>query len=256
MDIQKSGGILGVSGSLVETRSQLSVYDTIKRLLDLTLALVLTLLAAPVVFLCMIAVRLGSAGTPLYRQRRLGLHGRVFTIYKIRTMYADSERWCGPVWSTPGDSRITPIGRFLRWCHVDELPQLVNVIRGEMSLIGPRPERPEIVAQLEAALPGYRERLSIRPGLSGLAQVLQEPDVNLRHVRRKVSYDLYYITHMSLWLDLKIVLATMLHVAHVPAQSIAFFLQLPDARVSRDPELSQAAESLPASPFVHPYYTN
>ena len=105
--------------------------------------------------------------------------GKVFTIYKIRTMYQDSERHCGPRWCVPGDPRVTPVGRFLRRCHVDELPQLINVLKGEMSLVGPRPERPEFLAQLERALPNYRQRLTVRPGLTGLAQVQQPPDTDL-----------------------------------------------------------------------------
>ena len=104
------------------------------------------------------------------------MEGKVFTIYKIRTMYQDSERHSGPTWCVPGDPRVTPVGRFLRWSHVDELPQLINVLMGEMSLVGPRPERPEFLAQLERALPDYRQRLTVRPGVTGLAQVQQPPD--------------------------------------------------------------------------------
>ena len=152
----------------------------------------------------MLLVRLTSRGPAVYTQKRLGYNGRVFTIYKIRTMYLGSEP-DGARWSLPGDPRVTPVGRFLRWSHLDELPQLLNVLRGEMSLIGPRPERPEIVAQLEKSLPEYRLRLLVRPGVTGLAQVLQPPDTDLNSVRRKLNFDMYYISRMSPWLDVRIV---------------------------------------------------
>ena len=144
-------------------------YEIIKDALDCCLALVMLVLTAPVVLLCMLLVRLTSNGRALYTQQRLGRHGRLFKVYKIRTMYQDSEHESGAVWSLPGDRRVTPLGRFLRASHIDELPQLVNVLRREMSLIGPRPERPEIAAQLERALPDYRlaaER-SARPDRPG-----------------------------------------------------------------------------------------
>jgi lipopolysaccharide/colanic/teichoic acid biosynthesis glycosyltransferase len=196
-------------------------YQRIKWVLDLSFAFVLLVATAPIVLLCMILVRLSSRGRPLYKQERLGCLGRTFTMYKIRTMVVDCERQSGPIWSLPGDRRVTPIGRFLRWSHIDELPQLVNVLRGEMSLIGPRPERPEIVAQLERALPQYRHRLLIRPGLSGLAQVLQGPDTDLQSVWRKLGFDLLYLDRMSFRLDLQLMLATLLCLAHVSRPAIA-----------------------------------
>jgi lipopolysaccharide/colanic/teichoic acid biosynthesis glycosyltransferase len=195
----------------------LAGYAAIKRALDLGIALVLIVATAPVVAVCMVLIRLGSRGSPLYKQQRLGRGGRVFTIYKIRTMVQDCERDTGPVWSRPGDCRVTLIGRFLRWSHLDELPQLYNVITGDMSLIGPRPERPEIATQLEHVLPRYSERSLVLPGLSGLAQVMQPPDTDLESVRRKLEYDLLYVERMTLAVDMRICLATVLHLAHVPA---------------------------------------
>ena len=112
-------------------------------------------------------------------------------------MYQDSERHSGPTWSLPGDPRVTPVGRVLRWTHLDELPQLINVLMGEMSLVGPRPERPEFLAKLEHDLPDYRRRLAVRPGVTGLAQVQQPPDTDLASVRRKLNYDLYYVERLS-----------------------------------------------------------
>jgi len=202
-------------------------YEIIKNALDCLLALVLLVVTAPIVLLSMLWVRLSSQGPAVYTQKRLGLHGRLITISKIRTMYQDSERESGAVWSLPGDSRVTPVGRFLRACHVDELPQLVSVLRGEMSLIGPRPERPEIAAQLERALPEYRRRLGARPGLTGLAQVLQPPDTDLGRVRTKLHYDLYYLERSRLWLDARILLATAFHLVNVPADRIAWTFGFP-----------------------------
>jgi lipopolysaccharide/colanic/teichoic acid biosynthesis glycosyltransferase len=149
-------------------------------------------------------------------------------------MYEDSERHCGPTWCLPGDPRITPVGRALRWSHIDELPQLVNVLKGEMSLVGPRPERPEYLDQLERALPNYRERLMVRPGLTGLAQVQQPSDTDLQSVGRKLNYDLCYVERMSLWLDVRLLLGTVLKCLGVPFIWIGRILQLPDPNASGD----------------------
>ena len=144
-------------------------------------------------------------------------------------MYVDSEP-DGPRWSTPGDPRVTTLGRLLRGTHVDELPQLLNVLKGDMALIGPRPERPEIAARLAHALPEYPLRLSVRPGLTGLAQVLQGPDADLDMVRSKLALDLYYLENRDTWLDCRILLATVPHVLNVPADLIAraFGFPVPD----------------------------
>ena len=151
---------------------------------DVVIAGILMVLTAPLIFAAWALVRLTSRGPGFYSQIRLGLGGRHFRIYKLRSMAHDCERETGPRWSTRGDSRVTPFGRFLRSTHIDELPQLLNILRGDMSLVGPRPERPEIAAQLERALPCYRERLQIRPGVTGLAQVQLPPDTDLDSVRR------------------------------------------------------------------------
>ena len=175
-------------------------YELAKTIFDRVLAIVLLIVLSPAIMLVMLLVRLTSRGSPIYSQQRVGQNGQHFTIYKIRSMYVDSEV-DGPRWSLPGDDRVTPIGRLLRSSHFDELPQLINVIRGEMSLIGPRPERPELIAQLEHALPHYHLRHRIRPGISGLAQVLQAPDSDLASVGRKLKYDIYYVDRLSLMLD-------------------------------------------------------
>jgi lipopolysaccharide/colanic/teichoic acid biosynthesis glycosyltransferase len=191
-------------------------YAKSKVVADVVTAALLLFLTWPVIALLLVLVKLTSRGSPLYSQDRLGLHGEAFTIYKIRTMLHDCERLTGPTWAKADDPRVTPLGRFLRRSHLDELPQLWNVVRGEMSLIGPRPERPKIVLKLEQTVPRYRERLAVRPGITGLAQVQLPADEDVLDVRRKVAYDLTYIRNLGLWLDLRILLATVLKVAGVP----------------------------------------
>jgi lipopolysaccharide/colanic/teichoic acid biosynthesis glycosyltransferase len=171
--------------------------------------------ASPLLLLAAVLVKATSRGPILYSQIRLGRGGKPFRIYKVRSMYHECEKHSGAQWCKPGDSRITPVGRFLRRTHIDELPQLWNVLRGDMSLVGPRPERPEFIPQLEDALPRYRERLLVRPGLSGLAQVQLPPDTDLDSVRRKLAHDLGYVERMSFWLDLRILICTGLHVLGV-----------------------------------------
>lgn len=209
-------------------------YEQLKAHVDVVLANVLLVVLSPVILFALLLVRLTSRGPVVYTQQRLGLNGKPFTILKIRSMYLESEL-DGPRWCTPGDKRVTPVGRFLRWSHLDELPQLINVRRGEMSLIGPRPERPEIIAKLERSLPHYRQRLSVRPGLTGLAQVLQPPDTDLASVRRKLNYDLFYVDRMSLWLDLRISIGTAL-LPLLPSSMIANLMGFPDEALHLRPE--------------------
>src|SRR5262249_12591904 len=137
------------------------------------------------------------------------------------------EKLSGPQWSQRGDPRITPLGRILRQTHIDEFPQLWNVLRGDMSLVGPRPERPEFVPQLIEAIPHYGERLQVRPGVTGLAQVQLPPDTDLESVRRKVSCDLYYIQHLNLWLDLRILLCTACKMVAIPFRITRRLLGVP-----------------------------
>jgi lipopolysaccharide/colanic/teichoic acid biosynthesis glycosyltransferase len=157
----------------------------------------------------------------------VGLDGREFEIFKIRSMKHDCERISGAIWSQKGDTRVTPVGRVLRRLHIDELPQLINVLRREMSLIGPRPERPVYVAKLEQKVPLYRERLQVRPGVTGLAQVQLPPDSDEADVWRKQAYDLYYIANMSPWMDVRILLATGLKLFCVPYSLLAKVFSMP-----------------------------
>ena len=157
----------------------------------------------------MILIKLTSRGPAVYTQTRLGRNGQPFTIYKLRTMTHNCESLTGAQWSKPGDCRVTRLGRWLRKTHIDELPQLWNVLCGDMSLIGPRPERPEFLPQLEQAIPLYRERLQARPGITGFAQIQLPPDSDLDSVRLKLAYDLHYLRHMSLLFDLTVYLGTI-----------------------------------------------
>jgi lipopolysaccharide/colanic/teichoic acid biosynthesis glycosyltransferase len=169
----------------------------------------LLVVCAPLILLAVLAVRLTSSGPGIYTQTRVGLNRRTFTIYKIRTMAHNCEAGTGARWSSgKGDARVTRLGRFLRKSHIDELPQLWNVLRGDMALVGPRPERPEIIAQIEHLVPGYAQRLTVLPGVTGLAQVQLPPDTTVDSVRRKVRFDSYYATHRNLWLDLRLIVVT------------------------------------------------
>jgi lipopolysaccharide/colanic/teichoic acid biosynthesis glycosyltransferase len=204
-------------------------YLSVKHLADLTIAVLLTIPALPLILLSALLVKLTSRGPAFYTQTRVGEDGRMFTIYKVRTMIHNCESLTGPRWSMPGDPRVTPVGAVLRATHLDELPQLLNVLRGEMSLVGPRPERPEFVPELERQLPGYWQRLTIRPGVTGLAQVQLPPDSDLSSVRRKLGHDLYYIRHLSPWLDLRLLVCTAFYALGVPFRFLSMLLGIPDS---------------------------
>src|SRR5438552_2142871 len=171
-----------------------SWYLAVKAALEWLFALVLLAPAAIIVALCALAVRLTSQGPAIYRQQRVGRNGRLYWIFKLRSMRHNCEQGTGAVWSSgKDDPRVTRIGRFLRDTHLDELPQLWNVLTFQMSLIGPRPERPELMASLEREIPYYRDRLLVRPGLTGLAQMQLPPDSDVSSVKRKLAYDRYYV---------------------------------------------------------------
>ncbi len=186
-----------------------SAWPGTRAVVEWLAALTLFVVALPLLAVLAVLIKLTSRGPVFYTQVRLGLDGRRYRIWKLRTMVHDCERHSGPRWSAPGDPRITPLGHFLRKSHFDELPQLWNVLQGDMSLVGPRPERPEFASVLSDAIPLYGQRLRVRPGVTGLAQVQLPADTDLDSVRRKLMYDLYYIRHASLGLDLRIVLATL-----------------------------------------------
>jgi sugar transferase (PEP-CTERM system associated) len=180
-----------------------------KRALDVALALCALVLALPLMAVVALAVKLDSRGPVLFRQPRLGQHGRVFLVRKFRSMQADAEKETGPIWAAESDPRVTRVGRMLRLSHLDELPQLFNVLVGDMSFIGPRPERPEFVEALERQIPFYRARLSVKPGLTGWAQVNYPYGGSVKDALEKLQYDLYYIKNLSLFLDLLTLLNTI-----------------------------------------------
>jgi sugar transferase (PEP-CTERM system associated) len=180
-----------------------------KRLIDVVSAAAGLIVAAPVMLLVAALVRLTSPGPVLFRQTRAGHHGRLFTLYKFRSMRADAEAQSGPVWAQPGDTRVTPVGHFLRVSRLDELPQLWNVLVGAMSLVGPRPERPEFVEELTRDIPFYGQRHVVRPGITGWAQVKYKYGATKEDALEKLQYELYYIKNMSLALDLVIMVHTV-----------------------------------------------
>jgi lipopolysaccharide/colanic/teichoic acid biosynthesis glycosyltransferase len=206
-------------------------YPACKRVIEVLAALILFLPAGPIVLILGLLVRLTSPGPAFYSQVRLGRHGRLFRIFKLRTMIHKCESLTGPRWSLPGDPRITWLGRLLRGSHLDELPQLVNVLRGDMSLIGPRPERPEFMPELEETCLRYRERLAVRPGITGLAQVQLPADTSVASVRRKLAYDLYYIQNLSPWLDLSLLAGTLFYALGVPFSWMGPVLRIPGGKV-------------------------
>ena len=180
-----------------------------KRSLDVGAALVGLVFGAPIMLLVAAAVRVSSPGPVLYRQERVGLRNQIFRVIKFRSMRQDAEKGTGAVWATKGDSRVTPIGGFLRRTRLDELPQLWNVLRGDMSFVGPRPERPEFVSSLTEEIPFYGQRHSVRPGLTGWAQVRYTYGASREDAMEKLQYDLFYIKNMSIALDLFIIANTV-----------------------------------------------
>ncbi len=201
----------------------------VQRVVDAGLAGLALALLSPLILLIAIAIKLDTKGPVLYRQLRIGLDrrgvrgdgqdgfsrrtadlgGRPFTIYKFRTMHVDAERETGPVWSSPDDERVTRVGRFLRRYRLDEIPQFLNVLRGDMAIVGPRPERPSFVHTLRDQVEGYLLRQRVRPGITGWAQVNQEPDQTVDDVKAKLRYDLEYLHRRSLTFDMRIMIRTL-----------------------------------------------
>ncbi len=197
----------GGGGVLVELARR--HFRLFKELLDLVGGGVALMIFAPVMALCALLIKIWDpAGPALYRQVRVGLNGKLFTIYKLRTMYVDAEAHGKAVRAGQDDPRVIPVCRWMRQSHVDELPQLVNILRGEMSLVGPRPERPELFEELSREVPDFEKRLAVKPGLTGLAQIKNGYDTDVQSVRRKLQMDLEYINNMSLKLELQLLVAT------------------------------------------------
>jgi sugar transferase (PEP-CTERM system associated) len=182
---------------------------TIKRLFDIVCAMVLLVAAAPIMLATMVLIRLESRGPALYRQERVGLNGRTFRVVKFRSMVTDAEKDGKPRWATDDDDRITRVGRLIRRVRIDELPQLFNVLKGEMSIVGPRPERPFFVEQLTSEMPYYAVRHSVKPGITGWAQVRYHYGSTVEDSQQKLQYDLYYVKNHTLFLDLLILFETV-----------------------------------------------
>ena len=227
-----------------------SWYLVAKDGLDRMFALFMLVLTTPLLLLAVALIKLSSRGPALYSQTRVGRYGIPFTLFKLRSMVVESESLTGPCWSTPGDQRVTAVGRWLRRSHIDELPQLWNVLRGEMSLVGPRPERPEFVPMLEQAIPYYRDRLIVRPGITGFAQVQLPPDTGLDSVRTKLAYDLHYIQSVGFWFDLRICWATAFKMIGMPFARLAWLFRFPARRTieSRYQRLADEAQRKKQTP--------
>jgi exopolysaccharide biosynthesis polyprenyl glycosylphosphotransferase len=181
----------------------------LRRAFDITVSLGLLLATLPIVALAALAIKLEGPGPVFYRQERVGRGGKVFTLFKLRSMVVDAEVGGVPVWATQRDNRVTRVGRFIRLTRIDEIPQVLNVLRGDMAFVGPRPERPAIVEQLRAAIPHYDAREAVKPGITGWAQVNYPYGASIEDSWVKLSYDLYYVRRRSLFLDLLILIATV-----------------------------------------------
>lgn len=188
------------------TEGQIRLF--IKRGIDLFASLVLVMLTAPVVLVAALLVRVTSPGPVLFRQERVGQHGRTFMLYKFRSMRTDAEAG-GPKWASENDPRVTPVGKIIRKLRIDELPQIFNVLKGDMSFVGPRPERPVFVEDLARQLPYYAERHTVRPGITGWAQVNYPYGASVEDAFQKAQYDLYYIKNFSVFLDILILIKTI-----------------------------------------------
>jgi exopolysaccharide biosynthesis polyprenyl glycosylphosphotransferase len=183
--------------------------DIAKRAVDLVIAIICLTALLPFYILIALAVWLESGSPVLFTQERAGLRGRPFVMFKFRTMVANAEQDTGPVWAGTNDARVTRVGTLLRRTHLDELPQFWNVLRGEMSVVGPRPERPCFLAKLDKEIPGFSSRCNVKPGITGLAQVRNGYTQSTRAARRKFRYDLHYIRNYCFLLDLKIMARTI-----------------------------------------------
>lgn len=185
-------------------------FREFKRAFDNIIAGIGIVMSAPVILFTAIAIKIVSPGPVFYKQERVGWGGKPFYIYKLRTMRMDAEKNTGAMWAQENDPRLIRFGKLIRKMHIDELPQLYNVLKGDMSIVGPRPERPVFVEKLSNDITDYKKRLNVKPGITGLAQVWHKYDETIADVRKKVKYDLLYIKEMCLMVDMRIMLRTVL----------------------------------------------
>jgi sugar transferase (PEP-CTERM system associated) len=188
---------------------QTLTYKIVKRLLDIIFSVVFLTLASPVMLVTAILIKLDSPGPVLFKQERAGQYGESFTLLKFRSMQCGAEEKTGPVWAQENDCRITRVGKIIRKLRIDELPQMLNVLKGEMSFVGPRPERPYFIQKLQQRIPYYTQRLTVKPGITGWAAVEFQYSSNIEGAVEKLQYDLYYIKNISLFLDLWVLLKTV-----------------------------------------------
>ncbi len=184
-------------------------FREFKRYFDIFVSAFGFVVAAPIICITGLFIKLVSPGPIFFTQKRVGLNGEIFSIYKLRTMKVDAEKETGPVWASEDDPRLIKFGRIIRKLHLDELPQLYNVLKGDMSIVGPRPERPVFVDELSEKIEEYPKRLRVKPGITGLAQVRHKYDETIEDVKKKVKYDLLYIREMCLMVDIRILLRTI-----------------------------------------------
>ena len=203
--------IISVGAGLLGLMTQLArrYFALAKEVVDIVLGFIALVLALPVLGLCALIIRLSSKGPVFFTQNRVGKGGKLFKMHKLRTMYVDAESASGAVWASKEDTRIVAMCRWMRRSHMDELPQLINVVKGDMSLVGPRPERPQILAELEKRYPQVRRRLAVRPGITGLAQVRNGYDTSVDEFRHKLEADLEYIERSNWSTELRIMAATL-----------------------------------------------
>ncbi|MBI5150111.1 MAG: sugar transferase [Candidatus Omnitrophica bacterium] len=197
-------GILGMVAGFVRR-----TYHAVKRVFDIAASICGIILLSPLFLVTALLIKCTSRGPVLFTQTRVGKDGELFNIYKFRTMRVDAEKQTGPVWAADNDPRLIPVGRFLRKAHIDEIPQFINILKGDMSLIGPRPERPIFVEKFMEEISDYEKRLAVKPGLTGLAQVWHKYDETVEDVRKKIKYDLLYIKKLCLWTDMRILFRTI-----------------------------------------------
>lgn len=202
-----TGGLFGYIIRFARRR-----FQEFKRCFDIVVSVVGLIITLPILATTAIFIKIVSPGPAFFKQDRVGIGGNLFKIYKLRTMRVDAEEMTGPMWAQEDDPRLIKFGKMIRKSHIDELPQLVNVLKGEMSIVGPRPERPEFVKTLSEHISEYQKRLDVKPGITGLAQVWHKYDETIKDVKKKIKLDLLYIRKMCLWVDMRILASTIVAV--------------------------------------------
>lgn len=185
-------------------------FREFKRIFDVITSACGIVIAAPIIAFAGVIIKMVSPGPVFFKQERVGLKGETFDMYKLRTMEIDAEKDTGPIWAKEDDPRLIKFGKIIRKLHLDELPQLFNVLKGDMSIVGPRPERPVFVKELSTKITDYKKRYEVKPGITGLAQVVHKYDETLQDVKKKVKYDLLYIREMCLMVDIRILFRTII----------------------------------------------